>query len=78
MPSGGNHYTQWILELHGLEYSKMQRNDCYQTLQGSEKKSACATGLTQLFTLTLDVLRELNLMFILPWVDYLQKDCVSP
>ena len=45
MPSGSNHYTQWILELHGLEYSKMQRNDCYQTLQGSEKKSACATGL---------------------------------
>ena len=33
---------------------------------------------TQLLTLTLDVLRELNLMFILPWVDYLQKDCVSP
>ena len=45
MPSGGNHYTQWILELRGLEYSKMQRNDCYQTLQSSEKKSACATGL---------------------------------
>ena len=45
MSSGGNHYTQWILELHGLEYSKVQRNDCYQTLQGSEKKSACATGL---------------------------------
>ena len=36
MPSGGNHYTQWILELYGLEYSKMHRNDCYQTLQGFE------------------------------------------
>ena len=35
MPSGFNHYTHLILKLHGIETPKMQRNDCYQTLQGS-------------------------------------------
>ena len=35
MPSGCNHYTRLILKLHGIETPKMQRNDCYQTLQGS-------------------------------------------
>ena len=44
-PRGGHLYTRWILDLHGLEYSKMQRNDCNQTLQGFGKKWACATGL---------------------------------
>ena len=35
MPSGCNHYTHLILILHGTETPKMQRKDCYQTLQGS-------------------------------------------
>ena len=35
MPSGCNHYTHLILKLHGTETPKMQRKDCYQTLQGS-------------------------------------------
>ena len=30
--SEGNHYTSWILELCGLEYSKTHRNDCYQII----------------------------------------------
>ena len=30
-----DHYTHLIHKLHGLEPPKMQRNDCYQTLQGS-------------------------------------------
>ena len=35
MPSGYNHYTHLILKLHGIENPKMQKNDCYHTLQGS-------------------------------------------
>ena len=34
MPSGCNHYTHLIRKLHGIETPKMQRKDCYQTLQG--------------------------------------------
>jgi len=40
-----NQYTRRILELHDIDYWKMQRTDCYQTLQGSTKKLVSATGL---------------------------------
>ena len=39
MPSGCNHYTHLIRKLHGTETPKMQRKDCYQTLQGELPRS---------------------------------------
>jgi len=45
MPRGENQSTRRILELHDIDYWKMQRTDCYQTLQDLTKKLVSATGL---------------------------------
>jgi len=61
MPRGENQSTRRILELHDTDYWKMQRTDCYQTLQGSAKKLVSATGLLKLLSGTRSLARLYSL-----------------